>query len=62
MRFAIVGSGPSAFACLWALMDSHIEVTVFDAHINKTNLETHNPVVVGSSPARPTSFTRKLNL
>jgi hypothetical protein len=43
-------------------MDSHIEVTVFDAHINKTNLETHNPVVVGSSPARPTSFTRKLNL
>ena len=43
MRFAIVGSGPSALACVWALMDSDIEVTVFDAHINETNLENHIP-------------------
>lgn len=43
MRFAIIGSGPSALACVWALMDSDIEVTVFDAHINEINQETHIP-------------------
>lgn len=43
MRFAIIGSGPSALACVWALIDSDIEVTVFDAHINEINQETHIP-------------------
>ena len=43
MRFAIIGSGPSALACVWALMDSDIEVTVFDSHINEINQETHIP-------------------
>ena len=42
-RFAIIGSGPSALACVWELMDSNIEISIFDTHITDSNLESHTP-------------------
>ena len=51
-RFAIIGSGPSALACVWELIDSNIEISIFDTHITDTNLEIH--------PARDSSQKFKL--
>ena len=60
MRFAIVGSGPSALACVWALMDSDIEVT--DHWLEPLMEVMKDETVAGCQPKILSYSNRKLIL
>lgn len=43
MKFAVIGSGPSALASVWSLLEFNVDITVIDTHITESDKNLHIP-------------------